>query len=123
MKKTIRIAAAVLAVAVIASLAGCGSKYVAKVNGVGITKTEFEALAAAAQKQDSTVASATAGSAELLKFQRQVLDSMIENEYVRQDAKKQGITVADKDVQAQLTQIKSGFPETPPSTTRSSPPA
>ncbi len=109
MKKMTRIAAALLAVAVIASLAGCGTKYVAKVNGVGITKTEFEGLAEAAQKQDSTVASATAGSPELLTFRRKVLDSMIENEFVRQDAKKQGVTVADKDVQAQLTQIKSGF--------------
>lgn len=109
MKKIIRIAAAVLAVAVIASLAGCSSKYVAKVNGVGITKTEFDALALAAQKQDSTVASATAGSTELLAFQRQVLDSMIENEFVRQDAKKLGLTVADKDVTAQLEQIKAGF--------------
>lgn len=111
MKKMTRIAAAVLAVALIASLAGCGSKDVAKVNGVGISSEDFEALVAAAQKQDSTVASATAGSPELLQFRRQVLDSMIENEYVRQDAAKQGVEVADSDVDAQLEQIKAGFPD------------
>ncbi|PKQ36879.1 MAG: hypothetical protein CVT59_10340 [Actinobacteria bacterium HGW-Actinobacteria-1] len=109
MKKMTRIVAALMAVALIASLAGCGSKNVATVNGVGITTEDFEALAAAAQKQDSTVASATAGSPELLAFRRQVLDSMIETEFVRQDAKKQGVEVKDADVEAQLTQIKSGF--------------
>jgi len=106
-----RIAAAVLSVALIASLAGCGSKNVATVNGTGIKSDEFEALVAAAQKQDSTVASATAGSPELLNFRRQVLDSMIENEYVRQDAAKLGLKVEDKDVTAQLEQIKAGFPD------------
>lgn len=109
MKNLTRIVAAAMAVALIASLAGCGSKNVATVNGVGITTEDFEALAAAAQKQDSTVASATAGSPELMAFRRQVLDSMIETEFVRQDAKKQGVEVADADVDAQLTQIKSGF--------------
>ena len=106
-----RIAAAVLSVALIASLAGCGSKNVATVNGTGISSEEFEALAAAAQLQDSTVASATAGSPELLSFRRQVLDSMIENEYVRQDAAKLGLKVDDKEVTAQLEQIKAGFPD------------
>ncbi|MDO8949519.1 MAG: peptidylprolyl isomerase [Actinomycetota bacterium] len=111
MKKSIRIAAAVLVIAVLAS-AGCsGGANVAKVNGVGIKTADFELLAAAAQKQDSTVASATAGSPELLKFQRLVLDSMVENELVRQAAKKEGATIGDKEVEAQLAQIKAGFPD------------
>jgi len=109
-KKTIRVAAAVLVVALLAS-AGCSGANVAKVNGVGIKTADFEALATAAQKQDSTVASATAGSPELLRFRRLVLDSMIENELVRQAAKKEGAKVDDAEVEAQLAQIKSGFPD------------
>ncbi len=109
MKKTIRIAAAALVVALLAS-AGCSSgANVAKVNGVAIKTADFEALATAAQKQDSTVASATAGSPELLKFQRLVLDSMIENELVRQAAKKEGANISDTEVESQLAQIKAGF--------------
>lgn len=111
MKKTIRIAATVLVVALLAS-AGCsGGANVAKVNGVAIKTADFESLATAAQKQDSTVASATAGSPELLRFRRLVLDSMIENELVRQASKKEGAKVEDAEVEAQLAQIKSGFPD------------
>ena len=111
MKKTIRIAATVLVVALLAS-AGCsGGANVAKVNGVAIKTADFEALATAAQKQDSTVASATAGSPELLRFRRLVLDSMIENELVRQASKKEGAKVEDAEVETQLAQIKSGFPD------------
>jgi parvulin-like peptidyl-prolyl isomerase len=109
-KKSIRIAAAVLVIAVLAS-AGCSGGNVAKVNGVGIKTTDFEQLAAAAQKQDSTVASATAGSPELLRFRRLVLDSMIENELVRQAAEKEGATIGEKEVADQLAQIKAGFPD------------
>lgn len=111
MKKTIRIVAAMLVVALLAS-AGCSSgANVAKVNGVAIKTADFEALASAAQKQDSTLASATAGSPEMLKFQRVVLDSMIENELVRQASEKEGAKIDEAEVEAQLTQIKAGFPD------------
>jgi len=110
-KKTIRIAAAVLVVALLAS-AGCANgANIAKVNGVAIKRADFDALATAAQKQDATVASATVGSPELLRFQRLVLDSMIENELVRQAAEKEGAKVDEAEVEAQLSQIKSGFPD------------
>jgi parvulin-like peptidyl-prolyl isomerase len=107
-----RVAAAVAALALVASAAGCTSGgVVAKVNGKKITREEFDSIVAVAKKQDTTLASLKEGDPKLVQYKRMILDSMIEAEMVRQEAKRLGITVTDKDVDAKLAEIKASYPD------------
>ncbi|MCX8006996.1 MAG: peptidylprolyl isomerase [Coriobacteriia bacterium] len=112
MRVRTRIAAALAALALAVSAAGCGSGgAVAKVNGTTITREEFDSIVEVAKKQDSTLASLKDGDAMLLQYKRMILDSMIEAELVRQEAKRLGIKVTDKDIDAKLAEIKASYPD------------
>ncbi|MFB9330461.1 peptidylprolyl isomerase [Paenibacillus aurantiacus] len=68
-----------------------GNKAVGTVNGSVITKNQLYS------------AMAEAGGA-------QILDNLIQEELVKQEAKKQGIVISDKDVDVEIAQIKKQFP-------------
>lgn len=112
MRVRTRIAAAAAALALIVTAAGCGtSDAVAKVNGEKITREEFDSIVEVAKKQDTTLASLKEGDAMLLQYKRMILDSMIEAVLVRQEAKRVGIKVTDKDIDAKLAEIKASYPD------------
>lgn len=112
MRVRMRIAAATAALALIVTAAGCGtSDAVAKVNGEKITREEFDGIVEVAKKQDTTLASLKEGDAMLLQYKRMILDSMIEAVLVRQEAKRVGIKVTDKDIDAKLAEIKASYPD------------
>ncbi|MFC4101093.1 peptidylprolyl isomerase [Paenibacillus xanthanilyticus] len=67
-----------------------GNGVVGSVNGVPITKNQLYAAMAA-----------VGGS--------QMLDNLIQEELVKQEAKKKGIVISDKDVDAEMAQIKKQF--------------
>ncbi len=112
MRVRTRIAAAAAALALIVTAAGCGSGgAVAKVNGEKITREEFDSIVTVAKKQDTTLASLKEGDPMLLQYKRMILDSMIEAVLVRQEAKRLGIKVTDKDIDAKLAEIKASYPD------------
>lgn len=112
MRVRTRIAAAAAALALAVTAAGCGSSgVVAKVNGEKITREEFDSIVTVAKKQDTTLASLKEGDAMLLQYKRMILDSMIEAVLVRQEAKRLGIKVTDKDIDAKLAEIKASYPD------------
>lgn len=112
MRVRTRIAAATAALALIVTAAGCGtSDAVAKVNGEEISREEFDSIVEVAKKQDTTLASLKEGDEMLLQYKRMILDSMIEAVLVRQEAKRLGIKVTDKDIDAKLDEIKSSYPD------------
>ncbi|WP_245995877.1 peptidylprolyl isomerase [Paenibacillus taihuensis] len=76
----------------IASKSGnVGNAAVASVNGVTITKNQlYDAMVAVGGKQ--------------------TLDNLIQDELVKQEAKKKGIVITDKDVDAEIAKIKKQFP-------------
>jgi parvulin-like peptidyl-prolyl isomerase len=80
---------------------------VAKVNGQEIKKAE---LLKEAEGLKSQLGGANLPAALPAAFYRQVLDGMIARQLLMADAKAQGITVTDADVQQQLGQLKSRFP-------------
>ncbi|MBC7265689.1 MAG: peptidylprolyl isomerase [Coriobacteriia bacterium] len=112
MKVRMRVAAVLAALALAVSAVGCSSgDVVAKVNGTKITRAEFDSIVEVAKKQDTTLASLKEGDPQLLQYKRMILDSMIEAEMVRQEAKRLGIKVTDKDVDAKLAEIKASYPD------------
>lgn len=112
MRARTRIAAATAALALIVTAAGCGaSDVVAKVDGEKITREEFDGIVEVAKKQDTTLASLKEGDAMLLQYKRMILDSMIEAVLVRQEAKRVGIKITDKDIDAKLAEIKASYPD------------
>lgn len=111
MRLTTRIVAATLGLALLLSAAGCSGDAVAKVNGTKITQEEYDSIIAVAKKQDATMASLKDDDPQLLQYKRLILDSMIEAELVRQDAKAQGAKIGDAEVDAKLEEIKAGYPD------------
>lgn len=82
---------AVIAVVLIAVIAGCGSNPVATVDGVKITENEFHQRLVQAFGQD-------------------VLSDMIDRELFRQAAKDRGIEVTDEELQEELDRALEQFP-------------
>ncbi|MGB4592560.1 MAG: peptidylprolyl isomerase [Coriobacteriia bacterium] len=111
MRRTTRIVAATLGLALLLSVAGCNGDAVAKVNGTKITREEFDAIVAVAKKQDTTMAALKDDDPQLLQYKRLILDSMVEAELVRQDAKAQGAKIGEAEVTAKLDEIKAGYPD------------
>ncbi|QPC84216.1 peptidylprolyl isomerase [Phototrophicus methaneseepsis] len=74
------------------------SEWVASVNGVPITKAEYEAELAR-RLENSFAADPTAVS-------QQVLDTLIEQQLIEQAAPVLGVTVTDEDVQAEINSLR-----------------
>jgi parvulin-like peptidyl-prolyl isomerase len=112
-KTVTRITAVTLVLALAFTAVGCSKKSsaVATVNGEAISREVFEAYAAYAVKQNQSLATAPAGDPELLKYQRLVLDSLINSELIRQAAKAEGASFSSADVDAKLEEIKASYPD------------
>ncbi|BBH22661.1 hypothetical protein Back11_40060 [Paenibacillus baekrokdamisoli] len=68
-----------------------GNEAIGSVNGVSITKNQlYDTMAAVGGKQ--------------------MLDNLIQEELVKQEAKKKGIVITDQDVEAEIAKIKKRFP-------------
>jgi len=113
LRGTTRIIAVALGLAVLlGSVTGCSnSNAVAKVNGTTISREEFDSIVAVAKKQDPTMASLKDDDPQFLEYKRLILDSMIEAELVRQEAKRLGAKIGDAEVDAKLEEIKLGYPD------------
>ena len=84
---------------------------VARVNGVEIKKDE---LVRQAEQMRMRAMQATRGQQVPpldAGFYKQILDGLVAQTLLLQDAKKQGITVTDQDIQPQLDQIRKQFPD------------
>jgi Parvulin-like peptidyl-prolyl isomerase len=92
--------------------AGCSSAdAVATVNGEEILRSDFDAFVNAMISQNPTAYEGEAGAAALTQLKQAVLDSMIENELIGQDAVAQGAEVTEADIDERLESIKAGFPD------------
>lgn len=84
---------------------------VARVNGVEIKKDE---LVRQAEQMRMRVMQASRGRQTPpldATFYKQILDGLVAQTLLLQDAKKQGISVTDQDIQPQLDQIRKQFPD------------
>lgn len=100
-----------LAAALLAGVAGCGSNDVAAVvNGEEISKTELEAQVNRLMEQSPQMFEGEEGESRLVEFKRQLLDNMINAVLIRQAAEERGITVTDEEIDAQIEDLKAGFP-------------
>ncbi|MDF1541862.1 MAG: peptidylprolyl isomerase [Anaerosomatales bacterium] len=100
-----------LAAALAVGVAGCGSNDVAAiVNGEEISKAELEAQVDRLMEQSPQMFEGDEGEARLVDFKRQLLDNMINNVLIRQAAAERGISVTDEEIDAQIADLKAGFP-------------
>lgn len=94
------------------STVGCKKKetnVAARVNGEEITQTELNAQVEQLKKQYPEMFEGEEGEARLLDFKLRLLDNLINQKLVEQAAKERDLGVTDKDVQAQISQLKEGF--------------
>ncbi|KJS15061.1 MAG: hypothetical protein VR69_15110 [Peptococcaceae bacterium BRH_c4b] len=93
-------------------LAGCGSNAVATVNGVNITSQQLDEQLTAykeyyKQQGMNLEGEDAAPLVEMLKAQ--LLESMINQELMLQEAKKQGITPDQKEIEKQIKELKDSY--------------
>ena len=100
-----------LALSLAIPLAGCGRNDVAAVvNGEEIALTELDAQVDRLVEQSPEMFEGAEGQTRITEFKRQLLQSMIDNLLVRQAAAERGITVPDEEIDAQIEDLKGGFP-------------
>ncbi|HET6497689.1 MAG TPA: peptidyl-prolyl cis-trans isomerase [Coriobacteriia bacterium] len=100
-----------LALSLALPLAGCGRDDVAAiVNGEEIALTELDAQVNALMEQSPEMFEGAEGETRIAEFKRQLLQSMIDSLLVRQAAAERGITVPDAEIDAQIEDLKGGFP-------------
>lgn len=89
---------------------GCGEKKVATVNGEAVTKSQFERRLATVQnyyESNMGIKFEEESGAEMLKnLQEMVLDQMVTEHLLLQEARKQGIKVDKEEVKNQIEQDK-----------------
>lgn len=114
-KKRIVLAAVSLAgILMIGALvwSGCGTKTVASVNGVGVSKAELDATI------EKEIASFPAGmfpkgkegEARKKQLEKDALNRLIDKTLLTQQADKLGLSVPDSEIEKQIKDIKSRFP-------------
>lgn len=100
-----------LTAALLAGVAGCGSNDVAAiVNGEEISKAELDNQVERLMEQSPQMFEGEEGESRLVEFKRQLLDNMINNVLIRQAAAERGIEVTDEEIDAQIADLKAGFP-------------
>jgi peptidyl-prolyl cis-trans isomerase C len=81
---------------------------VALVNGTVITRSDYDTEMGRFERQMAMSGQAP-NPAEMSEMKTRVLDGLIDRELLKQEAKKQGITVDDNDVNQQMTTLKQKF--------------
>jgi foldase protein PrsA len=100
-----------LAVVLVTGIVGCSSNDVAAiVNGEEISKAELDAQVNRLMEQSPQMFEGDEGESRLLEFKRQLLDNMINNVLIRQAAEERGIAISDEEIDAQINDLKGGFP-------------
>jgi foldase protein PrsA len=109
--KALRIALLIaLSVVLAVSVAGCGTKNAAaKVNGQTIPLDELNKQMDQLKKQYPQMFTGADGEGRLLEFKQRLLDNLINQVLIKQEAKKRGITVSDAEIKKQIDQLKTGF--------------
>ncbi|MDZ4655732.1 MAG: peptidylprolyl isomerase [Coriobacteriia bacterium] len=89
----------------------CSSDDLARVNSEVITRAEFDAVLEMAKSQNPTAFEGSEDSTLVIEYKRSLLDTLIENELVRQAAEQEGVEIAEADIDAQIEAIVTGFPD------------
>ncbi len=111
MKRVLRILPFVLAGVLLLTAAGCSNADVAaKVNGQAIKKSDITGQLDQLKKQYASMFQGKEGQARADEFYGRLLDQEINKILIQQEAEKQGISITDADVNAQIDQLKKGFP-------------
>lgn len=84
------------------------SRYIARVNGVGILREDYDNALAQTQQQLAASGQQLAAT-DLDVLRRQILDQLIAEELIYQEALALEITATEEQVNAQIQQIKSQF--------------
>ena len=88
--------------------------WVARVDGQAIRKPDFDRVYAATRAQYQQRYNVDFASPQALQIETDMksglMNQLIEQELIRQEAAKRGIQVADADVEAKLAEIKKAFP-------------
>lgn len=106
---------AIISVAVIAVIAIGGIIFsasggtAASVNGVPVAQADIDKQFALIKQQQQKVFEGPAGADQEKRFRASILDYLITAELIRQEAKKQGVTVSESDVDTRVAQIKKIF--------------
>ena len=87
---------------------GAGKDKVAVVNGTVITRSEYDTEMSRFERQMAMSGQAP-NPAEASEMKGRVLDGLVDRELLKQEAKKQGITVDDNDVNQQVAMLKQKF--------------
>ncbi|MCL4498969.1 MAG: peptidyl-prolyl cis-trans isomerase [Chloroflexi bacterium] len=107
---------AVIAVALLLAgivvVAGCGEKMAATVNGAGISTSQVDIWLKQYEQSQQTALQGRDASKNQAEYRKQILDSLIEQELVKQEAKKRGISVSDQEVEKQYSQIRTSAKKT-----------
>ncbi len=82
---------------------------VATVNGTSITRADFDKVFEMAKAQNPGAFEGSEESTMILEYKRSLLDTLMENELIRQAAEEEGADISDADVQEQIDAIVSGF--------------
>jgi peptidyl-prolyl cis-trans isomerase C len=84
-------------------------EFVAKVNGSGVSRKDFDWSLASAEKQFANIGNQP--GADQVNVRKEVLDRMIDIELMLQDAKKRGVVADDTQVSSSLDAFKKQFNE------------
>lgn len=111
MKK--KLTAILLAVFLVTGLAGCGSKVpagtVATVNGVAISQEELDANFNQFMQMYETYGVDTSDETLQINLRNSLLESLIVQELIVQEAENREITVSDEDVNAYIQSVKDSY--------------
>ncbi|HEX21209.1 MAG TPA: hypothetical protein ENH19_00970, partial [Actinobacteria bacterium] len=91
------------------TLAGCGSKSAATVNGKAIPQSDVDKQIAIIKKQQKDTFKGKKGEELEKNFRKSILDQLITAELVKQEAEKNNIKVSAKEINAKVNQVKKVF--------------
>lgn len=96
--------------ALVALLSGCGdSNLAAKVNGTGISEKTLDSEMAILKLQNPTLFDTENGGMDEATIRKTLLDELVRQQLVLEQAKKDGIEVSDAEVQKNVAAVKSGY--------------
>lgn len=91
-------------------LAACGPKAAATVNGVQIMQSQIDSQIATMKQQHPTIFEGANGQQLESQFRKRILDTLVTNVLVVQEAKAQGVTASDTEVATRLQAMMAGYP-------------
>lgn len=99
--------ASLLAVAVLAG--GCGPKVAATVDGQKILASQVDTEIAKMKKDHPQIFEGENGKKMEAQFRQRILDNLVSNLLVSQEAKRQGISVSDAEITAKLSMMQAQY--------------